>query len=64
MVMQDDAFQSHNGAIAATDKRDFLQWLAQVFQSHNGAIAADFPARCPLGADVVSIPQWCDCCLK
>jgi len=38
-----------------------LRWLA-VFQSHNGAIAARITRR---QADriLVSIPQWCDCCL-
>ena len=37
--------------------------LSAKFQSHNGAIAAfeRKHERCPQG--LVSIPQWCDCCL-
>ena len=55
-------FQSHNGAIAALPKVGgitFEPW----FQSHNGAIAA-FSCVNPVGViGLLSIPQWCDCCL-
>ena len=35
----------------------------QVFQSHNGAIAAVVDLENEI-VNPVSIPQWCDCCLK
>ena len=35
---------------------------ANVFQSHNGAIAARKKSEGGFGSDMVSIPQWCDCC--
>ena len=33
------------------------------FQSHNGAIAAPNGTRISHKTRLVSIPQWCDCCL-
>ena len=33
-----------------------------VFQSHNGAIAAAAAFKRLAGDNLVSIPQWCDCC--
>jgi hypothetical protein len=33
------------------------------FQSHNGAIAALFHTRASGSERLLSIPQWCDCCL-
>ena len=56
-------FQSHNGAIAATPLTTELLLLL-AFQSHNGAIAALHEPLQPPSPFAVSIPQWCDCCLK
>ena len=36
--------------------------LEREFQSHNGAIAAKLCVYCFVNLQVVSIPQWCDCC--
>jgi len=55
-------FQSHNGAIAAWGCLNMLTTPMQ-FQSHNGAIAAEKKGISLLGLLMVSIPQWCDCCL-
>ena len=33
-----------------------------MFQSHNGAIAAVYQLVTPIRGNIVSIPQWCDCC--
>ena len=33
------------------------------FQSHNGAIAANGLDRIRYLHEIISIPQWCDCCL-
>ena len=35
---------------------------AYLFQSHNGAIAAVSHPLAPPPLQIVSIPQWCDCC--
>ena len=57
------AFQSHNGAIAAITKNiQTLNFCA--FQSHNGAIAARSSGKNQRRFVIVSIPQWCDCCLS
>ena len=32
------------------------------FQSHNGAIAAALLSDIVVSSNLVSIPQWCDCC--
>ena len=56
-------FQSHNGAIAAA--KLFITGVPiEVFQSHNGAIAAQCRLEGVHLVIVVSIPQWCDCCIK
>ena len=57
-----EVFQSHNGAIAAR-KRPPNQPAGAGFQSHNGAIAALPEFHFAVFAELVSIPQWCDCCL-
>ena len=57
-------FQSHNGAIAAS-RRQMNTSSFSKFQSHNGAIAAvgeQVQDACQYS--VVSIPQWCDCCMQ
>jgi len=54
-------FQSHNGAIAARHNANAFAQVSQ-FQSHNGAIAAMKRYRVANMDDLVSIPQWCDCC--
>ena len=47
--------------------RERLKWIAEMdysFQSHNGAIAAKSYNQ-PCGeVTLVSIPQWCDCCIN
>jgi len=55
------AFQSHNGAIAASAILRSMSSRSK-FQSHNGAIAARLCLPKTFGKDFVSIPQWCDCC--
>ena len=54
-------FQSHNGAIAATNDAVNVT-ISAVFQSHNGAIAASSVRLARISTCLVSIPQWCDCC--
>jgi len=43
------------------------QWFAEIekflFQSHNGAIAAGSSLMNMRKTTLVSIPQWCDCCV-
>ena len=56
-------FQSHNGAIAARHNANAFAQVSQ-FQSHNGAIAAMKRYRVANMDDLVSIPQWCDCCTQ
>ena len=55
-------FQSHNGAIAARG-RERIVGEPIAFQSHNGAIAAPYTHLRHLPEALVSIPQWCDCCM-
>ena len=55
------AFQSHNGAIAASSPKRKSSKVG-LFQSHNGAIAALFLQSPQPLFQIVSIPQWCDCC--
>ena len=55
-------FQSHNGAIAASI-RFATNSSASSFQSHNGAIAANVKSTPIFNSKMVSIPQWCDCCI-
>ena len=54
-------FQSHNGAIAAPLGRHWVE-IEGKFQSHNGAIAVTEVGSTKKMS--VSIPQWCDCCLR
>ena len=54
-------FQSHNGAIAAR-QRGGGAGAQPWFQSHNGAIAAKCFQTAQFRPQLVSIPQWCDCC--
>jgi hypothetical protein len=40
-----------------------ISWLLH-FQSHNGAIAAFLDLNVAKLEKLLSIPQWCDCCLR
>ena len=56
-----NSFQSHNGAIAAQSASS-VPLILYRFQSHNGAIAAGTVWQLTFLGELVSIPQWCDCC--
>jgi len=60
-MLEEGLFQSHNGAIAASDDAADRP-IAVLFQSHNGAIAAYEHKVMSFFPPEVSIPQWCDCC--